>query len=424
MNRTHKVKSYLARAATAGLLTALLWGCGRVPPVMEVEQPSSRLPFVAVLLDNAAVEHTVSSIDDDELAADCYKDGKHLVYFSRRPFLARGEGKKLALYNSDGTTLDYDIDRLLISPRGKQRILSYDGKKYRGLLEMTSSSGQIRLVNLVYVEDYLKGVVALEIGPSQESQLEAVKAQAIAARTYAMAHLGQFGPEAGYDLKADVADQVYGGIAAENDLVSRAVDETVGEVAVYHDKMINAYYHSTCGGMTDDIEDVWDKDAQPYLVSVSDDGACGISKYYTWRETYTADQIALRLNQYLTQERGDQMNVGKLTGIRIGGRTPGGRVASIIFETTSGHYIFSKEKVRWVIKQSDSPDAILRSAKFTLEIKKNNAGDISEVTFVGSGWGHGVGMCQMGAKGLSERGVTCDSIIALYYQGTQLKKLY
>lgn len=408
----------------AALLTALLWGCGRVPPVTEMPPPSSRLPFVGVLLDNTATEHDVSSIDDGELSADCYKDGKHLVYFSRKELIVKGEGKRLALYNSDGYTLDYDIDRILISPRGEERMLSYDGKTYRGLLEMTSSSGQIKMVNLVFVEDYLKGVVPLEIGPCQEDQLEAVKAQAIAARTYAMAHLGQFGPDAGYDLKSDVADQVYGGVAAENELVSRAVEATAGKVAVYHDRMINAYYHSTCGGTTDDIEDVWDKDAQPYLVSVSDDGACSMSKYYTWREKFTADQIVLRLNQYLTQERGDQVNVGKLTDVRIGARTPGGRVASIIFETTSGHYIFKKEKVRWVIKQSEAPEAILRSAKFNLEIKKDNAGDISEVTFVGGGWGHGVGMCQMGAKGLSARGVACDSIIALYYQGTQLKKLY
>jgi stage II sporulation protein D len=424
MNRFQKMKSYIARASVAALLIALLWGCGRVPPVTEMAPPSSRLPFVGVLLDNTATAHDVSSVGDDELSIDCFKDGKHLVYFSRKEIKIKGKGKKLALSNSDGYALDDGIDRILVSPRGKERVLAYDGKKYRGLLEMTASSGQITLVNLVYVEDYLKGVVALEIGPCQEDQIEAVKAQAIAARTYAMAHLGQFGPEAGYDLKSDVSDQVYGGVAAESDLTSRAVEATTGQVAVYHDKMINAYYHSTCGGTTDDIEDVWDKDPQPYLVSVSDDGACSISKYYSWREKFTADQIVLRLNQYLTQERGEQVNVGKLTDIRVGARTPGGRVASVIFETTSGHYIFKKEKVRWVIKQSEAPDAILRSAKFSFEIKKNGAGDISEVTFVGNGWGHGVGMCQMGAKGLSARGVTCDSIITLYYQGTQLKKLY
>lgn len=424
MNRFRKIKSYLARLSAAALLIALLWGCGRVPSVTEMAPPSSRLPFVAVLLDNTAQDHAISSVDDGELSIDCYKDDKHAVYFSRRGIRINASRKTLGLYDDNGNLLDDDVERILVSPRGKERMLAYDGKRYRGLLEMTASSGQITLVNLAYVEDYLKGVVALEIGPCQESQIEAVKAQAIAARTYAMAHLGQFGPEVGYDLKADVADQVYGGVAAENDLVARAVEATAGQVAVYHDKMINAYYHSTCGGTTDDIEDVWDKDPQPYLVSVRDDDACRISKYFNWREQFTADQIVLRLNQYLTQERGQQVNVGKLTDIRIGGRTPGGRVASIIFETSSGHYIFKKEKVRWVIKQSEAPEAILRSARFNLEIKKNGAGDINQVTFVGGGWGHGVGMCQMGAKGLSERGVSCDSIIALYYQGTELKKLY
>jgi stage II sporulation protein D len=419
-----KIKSYLARISAAVLLIALLWGCGSVPPVSEMAPPSSRLPFVAILLDNTSREHRVSAVDNGELSIDCYEGDKHALYFSRKEIRIKASRKTLALYNSDDYLLDDDIERIMVSPRGKDRVLAYDGKQYRGLLEMTAASGQITLVNLLYVEDYLKGVVALEIGPSQENQIEAVKAQAIAARTYAMAHLGQFGPDAGYDLKADVSDQVYGGVGAETDLVGRAVEATAGQVAVYHDKMINAYYHSTCGGTTDDIEDVWDKNPQPYLVSVSDNDACRISKYFTWREQYTADQIVLRLNQYLTQERGEQVNVGKLTDVRVGGRTPGGRVASIIFETTSGHYIFNKEKVRWVIKQSDAPESILRSARFSLEVKKNGAGDISQVTFVGNGWGHGVGMCQMGAKGLSEQGVTCDSIISLYYQGTELKKLY
>jgi stage II sporulation protein D len=159
-------------------------------------------------------------------------------------------------------------------------------------------------------------------------------------------------------------------------------------------------------------------------VAVDDDSACGASKYFRWQERFTGEQITLRLEQYLSRERGDRINVGRLTDVKITSRTPGGRVASIVFETTVGHYVFNKEKVRWIIRRSDAPDEILRSANFTLDIDRNSYGEITHVTFNGRGWGHGVGMCQMGAKGLSEKGITYDSILAHYYQGTNLKKLY
>ena len=280
------------------------------------------------------------------------------------------------------------------------------------------------MVNIVYVEDYLKGVVPLEIGPTPEEQVEAIKAQSVAARTYAMSHFGQYGAESGYDLKADISDQVYGGIAIENKRVNGAIEATRGIVSTHNERMINAYYHSTCGGTTDDIEDVWDKPAEPYLVSGHDNEACEISKYYTWSERFTADQIVLRLEQYLSQERGNQIDIGRLTDIQIFGRTPGGRVASITFETTKGRYVFKKEKVRWVIRQSHNPDAILRSANFDLDIKRNSGGEITEVVFDGRGYGHGIGMCQMGARGLAAKGIKFDSILATYYKNTELKKLY
>jgi stage II sporulation protein D len=195
-------------------------------------------------------------------------------------------------------------------------------------------------------------------------------------------------------------------------------------VAVYDGQMIDAYYHSTCGGATDDIEDVWQKDPKPYLRAIHDEEACRISKYFEWTERFRADQLILRLERYLSQSRGADIRVGKMTDITIANRTPGGRVASVVFETTNGHYIFNREEVRWVVRRSDDLNAILRSANFTLDIIRKGNGDISEVVFNGRGYGHGVGMCQMGAKGLAANGVTYDSILRLYYQGTELKKLY
>jgi stage II sporulation protein D len=402
----------------------IIWGCGRVPSLTEGEPPASRLPFVKVLLDDYSRRHTITPVDGGQMAIDCYKGDKRVSYYSRRPVIVGGEKQKLGLYDRAGHNLDYNIDRIIISPRGRKQNLEIDDKIYRGLFQMESSSGQIKLINIVYIEDYLKGVVPLEIGPTPDEQIEAVKAQAVAARTYSMAHLGQYGDDNGYDLKADITDQVYGGVAVEHKDFNKAIEATSGMVAVYDGRMIDAYYHSTCGGTTDDIEDVWEKDPQPYLRTVQDDHACDISKYYEWTERFSADQLVLRLERYLSQSRGADIRVGKLTDITIPSRTPGGRIASIIFETTRGHYVFNREEVRWVVRRSDDLDAILRSANFTLDITRDSNGDITHVVFNGRGYGHGVGMCQMGAKGLASRGVTYDSILRLYYQGTELKKLY
>jgi stage II sporulation protein D len=419
-----RFKTNLARISIIALLIALSWGCGRVPSLTDMTPPTSRLPFVKVLLDETATRQEISMAGGGEMAIDCYKKEKRASYYARRPVVILGAADKVELYDERGRRLDDHIDRMVISPRNKKHFLSFGGKKYRGLLELASISGQIRLVNIVYMEDYLKGVVPLEIGPTPKEQIEAIKAQAVAARTYSMAHLGQYGEESGYDLKSSIVDQLYGGVAAENDLVNEAVEATTGQVTVYQGNMISAYYHSTCGGATDDIEDIWDKQAMPYLRMVHDEDACRISKYFTWEERFTGEQLVLRLKQYLEQERGSEADISVITDIRIAGRTPGGRVSSITFETPEGHYVFDKEKVRWVVRRSDDPKAILRSANFTVDLKRNGRGQVTEVVFKGHGYGHGVGMCQMGARGMAEKGVAFDSILSLYYQGANLKKLY
>jgi len=418
------IKTHLARLSAVALLIMLVWGCGRVPKLTEQAPPSSRLPFVRVLLENGARQHDITSFDGKQLAIDCYKGNNRVSYYSRQPVIVAGENDKLALYGSDRANLDYNIDRMIISTRAQHPILSLDGKDYRGLIEFKSISGQLVAVDVVFIEDYLKGVVPLEIGPTPEDQFEAVKAQAVAARTYSMSHLGQYGDDAGYDLKADIGDQVYEGVAVEQKMINEAIEDTRGEVIVYKDKMIDAYYHSTCGGSTDDIEDVWDKDPQPYLRAVRDNDACKISKYFTWQEKFSGDQLVMRLERYLAQERGTEPHLGKLRDVRIMNRTPGGRTAAVIFETTNGHFVFNKETVRWVVRRSDDLSSILRSANFDLDIQRDADSNVAAVTFDGRGYGHGVGMCQMGARGMAAEGIAYDSILSLYYQGTKLKTLY
>jgi hypothetical protein len=286
-----KLKSILAKISALLLLILLAWGCGRVPELREVPYPSSRLPFVKVLLTDNQTRHTISPVGSGELAIDCYKKTKRYSYFSRKPVVVHVRGNKLELYSHQGNRIDHNIDRMIVSARGRKNVLAFDTKNYRGLFNLSSRSGQIKLINTVYLEDYLKGVIPIEIGPTPEEQYEAIKAQAVACRTYAMSHVGQYGEDAGYDLKATIGDQAYGGIAVEDDLAGQAIRDTRGEVVVYGNGMIEAYYHSTCGGTTDDIEDIWDKDPRPYLICVSDDAACRDSKYFEWEERFLADQV-------------------------------------------------------------------------------------------------------------------------------------
>jgi len=144
--------------------------------------------------------------------------------------------------------------------------LEVDGRPYRGTLEIAlNASNALTVVNAVNLEDYLRGVVPAELSPEAFPEKEALKAQAIAARTYAVKRHGQYEAE-GYDLCATSACQVYGGVAAERPLSNDAVAETTGEVLTFDGKPVEALYTSTCGGRTENAENVFSQ-KEPYLVS-------------------------------------------------------------------------------------------------------------------------------------------------------------
>ncbi len=141
------------------------------------------------------------------------------------------------------------------------------GRRYHGRLRFRVSSGELLVINQLNLESYIKGVVPAEMGPSQFPQLDALKAQTVAARTYAAAHLGDHEDE-GYDLCDTPACQVYRGADVQHKLTDRAVDETTGLIAVFEGQPIDAMYTSTCGGHTEDASLLFSGRAQPYLVGV------------------------------------------------------------------------------------------------------------------------------------------------------------
>jgi stage II sporulation protein D len=142
------------------------------------------------------------------------------------------------------------------------------GHRYRGrILIFLNDRGTLNLINELPVEDYLRGVVPSEMGPEQYRQLEALKAQAVAARTYTLRNLGEFARE-GYDICATPRCQVYGGMDVEHPLSDRAVAETAGQVLLYGGELVDALYSSTCGGHTEDVKVVFPFKDEPYLKGV------------------------------------------------------------------------------------------------------------------------------------------------------------
>ena len=158
-------------------------------------------------------------------------------------------------------------EEVLIEPAGEWPVVVGGWRRYRGRVRARAVGNETLVINELNMESYLKGVVPVEMGPSQFPELDALKAQAVAARTYAVAHLGDHDDE-GWDLCATPACQAYYGRSAEHSLSNRAVDETAGLVAAYLGQPIDAMYTSTCGGHTEDAAVLFEDRAQPYLVGV------------------------------------------------------------------------------------------------------------------------------------------------------------
>jgi len=191
--------------------------------------------------------------------------GRTGMWIAEEPQVAAGVAIRLVdpSFASQLTTLA----RLLVVPAAGAP-LKLDGKPYRGVFEIrVNDAGQLRAIDWIEMESYLRGVVPSELGPEVWPQLEALKAQAVAARTYAIANAAQFEDE-GFDLCATPRCQAYGGVGAEHPLSDRAVADTAGEIAVYDGKPIDALYTATCGGHTEDAREIFPEQAAPYLVGV------------------------------------------------------------------------------------------------------------------------------------------------------------
>jgi stage II sporulation protein D len=303
--------------------------------------------------------------------------------------------------------------------------VEWSGKRYRGELIITPTDSGLLVVNRLPMDDYLRGVVPLEIGNRTSAEMAAVEAQAVAARTYAYKHLNDTRP---FDMYATVQDQVYGGVDAEKSLSDTAIMTTADVVVLYNGQPITTPYHSTCGGSTAGVSEVWyDQPDQPYLRPVSDripgtnNYYCDPSPRFSWTQTYDASGLRAVMEKYLANyTNAPKTNLGRIADVREQGRTPSGRVAALTVQTESGSYTLRGNDIRFVLR--DPKGAILNSTLFSLSTA-TSGGEVSSLTVNGRGYGHGIGMCQWGAIGRARAGQNYRTILETYYPGTTIGRI-
>lgn len=287
---------------------------------------------------------------------------------------------------------------------------------YPGSIKITANNTKITAINITDVEQYLKGVVPYEMGQLDSSRFEALRAQAVAARTYAYKHFGSR-ETLGFDIYADTRDQVYKGLNSATPLTDKAVSSTAGIVMTYNDDFIIAYYHSTCGGQTETM-DTWEKKNHPYIKSVPDlrsDGTswCNESKYDSWERKFKDNEALSSIQKYSKNAKINISNFRSIQNIAVMDTLPSGRIFSLKVSTDKGSFFVKGDKVRWLFMQADN---ILPSSFFRINHENG------EWVISGKGYGHGVGMCQMGARARAQAGQKFTQILSHYYQGITLEQ--
>lgn len=265
------------------------------------------------------------------------------------------------------------------------------GTHYTGVIDVWKGDNSLYIINELPIEDYIMDVVAVEVRPDWE--MDALKAQAVISRTYALYQKKKNGNSI-YHIASSVIDQVYKGNNPDQ-RVSEAVEETKGEVLTFDNKPIEAFYHSTCGGKTEDPEVVFGK-SYPYLKPV--ESPCDLSPYAKWERNIQLSEIE------------EALTISGIKALSIKSYTSTERVKEVDITTDSGHTTISAVDLRKALGWKNLP-----STNFHL----SRVGDA--LVFKGEGYGHGVGLCQWGALQMAREGKNYKEILSFFYPGTVIQ---
>lgn len=274
---------------------------------------------------------------------------------------------------------------------------------YRGRLIIRRDADEaLSVLNLLPVESYLYSVLGSETYAGWPAA--ALEAQAVISRTYALWRMVDRA-EKPFDLHASVKDQSYQGTAKEDPRLRAAVDRTAGVVLLYQSRLFRCYYHSTCGGHTAAVENYF-PDLPLLPLSGAKCGYCSASKHYRWTRDVLKSDLSKKLEA-------DGLPIHRIDSIEVTSRTRSGRAREIAVVAEGVRHVVSGGKFRQAVGASEIP-----STHF--EVRDSG----SSVEFRGRGWGHGVGLCQWGSKGMAEAGLPARDILRHYYPGTALTRLY
>ena len=343
--------------------------------------------IIRVLIKNRSEKITI----DSEQNVSLYNPfSKKMIYYGHGPVIFTKQGEQLA---ANGRKLDLHI--CMVKTDGKTIMI--DNRRFRGDFTISADSKSLSVINNIPVEQYLYGVVPKEMPYSWAK--EALKAQAVAARTYVLYIKGKSGDKP-YDVESTTASQVYGGFDSEKKESNLAVDKTRGQVITCNERLIVAYFHSNSGGHTEDSKNVWTADI-PYLKGVQDRFSKNIPKN-EWEYFLSYDLAKDRLNRY-------GLNIGKIKKIIPVGKSQSDRILKVIVVSDKGTSALTSNDFRIKVGATN-----LKSALF--QIKPDAHG----ILFKGKGYGHGVGMSQWGACRMAQEGFGYQDILKHYYQGIKI----
>jgi stage II sporulation protein D len=274
--------------------------------------------------------------------------------------------------------------------------IRFNGREYDGTLDLVPNGNGLAVVNELPLEDYIVGVLRAEAG--DKWPLEALRAQAIVARTYAAYHRLIAAARA-YHLVASTANQQYAGRVPSMSPAWGAVRETAGQVLLWEGELFPAFYHTESGGYTEDPRTVFATRNMPALKPVRCEFSAGSPHYYWSLDVRLAD-----LTEIL---RRNEVVVGGVTAIEVTERTPSLRAATVSIHGTRGSVRLRGNDFRRMVGYDT-----FKSTLFAVAV------DAQVAHFSGRGYGHGVGMCQWGAKAMAEQGYSARQILEFYYPGT------
>lgn len=393
-----------------------------------------------------------------------------------REEITEGDAEPLWIQVDGGSRSLSSNTVLYFIPSYPRSCLTYNKRDYRGIFVLRASRRNLVLVNILNIEDYLKSVVPSELSPYTFPQIEALKAQAVASRTYALKNLDLNG-ELNFDLYDTPKSQFYKGMNAEHPLSSLAVKQTGGEVALYKGNLIDALYTSTCGGMTENVEEVFQGAPLPYLksteceyekhngqilpsqnlvpavsVNKNSEGVGERSFALSREQTLYEQQITPKMMlQKLFPERkaGAELGsetenqrqrfslyswqvtvpyeklenrinqyypIGALKDLKVLRRGESKRVVELLITGTEGEAVVKGFRIRNILG--------LKEMLFVISREYDSMGKVSQFIFRGRGLGHGVGLCQIGASGMAKMGSSYKEILKKYYQGIKIIKIY